>query len=192
MFSRGLVVPTAPVCRLSSPVCAELPAEDMGFLLKWDHIGWKCPSEMLSCKLLLCPAWLSPLKIRLKWQPPTFMPIQSISPWAVVYFSFRFLCRSRTVLQHLSLGIANQPHVYTAATLTWCHGSGVPKHRVPPEVPNWRLFVRNFPLLCQPPYSLPDCLSPLPPYSSPSLHPILFLFPRPFSLKMTQFPFGAD
>lgn len=163
----------------------------MEFLLKWDHIGCKCLSEMLSCKLLFCPAWLSPLKIRLKWQPPTFMPIQSVSPRAVVYFSFRFLCRSWTVLQHLSLGIANQPHVYTAATLTWCHmAQGCPNTMFLQKCPTGGFLLETSPysasLLTHSQIAFHHCPHILLPLSTPSC----FSFQGPFLWKWHNFPLG--
>lgn len=147
----------------------------------WNAFGLAAP---LSCSRV-------PLKMCLTQQPPTFMPAQSVSPWAVLHPSFRFLCRSWNS-SATSVPRNHKPHVYTAAALTWYHGTGVPTQHLcaPPAALNWRLLVRNFPLLCQPPYLFPDCLSPLPPYSLALPIPSCFSLQGPFLWKRHNFPLG--
>lgn len=79
--------------------------------------------------------------------------------------------------------------VYTAAALTGYHSSGVRRQCCVPSKHLTRFFLETYPCSA----SLLTCsLSPVPPYSSPSPHPILLLFARPFSLEKAQFPFGGD
>lgn len=181
--------PPAPVRRLSSLLCTETPAQDSGFLLS--------KTRQAAGALLKSFTQAAPLHC-------LAVPSEDvlITTTADIYAYPVCITRGCAVLllevppQVLSSSVTFVPGnhkpapEYTAAALTGCHSSEVPRqHCVPSKHLTGGFLLETSPCSA----GLLTCsLSPLPLYSSPSPHPVFFLFARPFSLEKAQFPFGGD